>query len=94
MEYLPTLHGLIALGWSGWIEGIEPQGKTIVLRLDMDPPGDPEPTVEVLLEISEELAGDLQVDDKITFSGLITSIGVYSETYKLYITGASVQLVQ
>lgn len=70
--YLPTLEGNIVANWSGWVEDVDVKlFGDYELWVDMDSPDELFSIQDVTFIIPEDVALELQKDQKVTFSGVI-----------------------
>lgn len=74
-QYAEELKGATAVNWTGWIEDVNQKALGgYELWVDMDSPDELLSVQDVQFDIPEDLALQLQKDQKVTFSGRIDSV--------------------
>jgi hypothetical protein len=72
--YLPTLEDMLVENWTGWVEEVNVVGDKYELWVDMDSPDALFSAQDVYFPIPNDIALELQKDERIIFSGRIKSV--------------------
>lgn len=89
--YLPTLKGLAVENWTGWVSEVNVDGKKYELWVDMDPPDSLFSTQDVYFYIPNEIALELQKNERITFSGRIKNVSEFLGSVSVRLEDATFQ---
>ena len=89
--YLPTLEGMLVENWTGWVENVNVVGDKYELWVDMDSPDTLLSAQDVYFLIPNDIALELQKDERITFSGRIKSVTEFLGSVSLRLEDATLQ---
>lgn len=90
--YLPTLDGYAVVNWTGWVEDVNVKfGGGYELWIDMDPPSEAMSIYDVVFDIPDDIALQLNRDQQVTFSGTIDHISELFGSITVYLVDPTVQ---
>ena len=92
--YLPTLEGMLVENWTGWITEVNVTGGKYELWVDMDSPDDPFSVQDIYFPIPEDRALELQIDEKVTFSGRIKSVSELLGSVTLHLEDVTFEVMK
>lgn len=89
--WLPTLRGSQVEGWQGWVADVDQKlSGRYELWVDMDPPGEALSTVDLYLDIPDDLALTLNKKQPVAITGTVESVSEFLGSVSVGLADATV----